>query len=361
MNHIIKPMDGTTARIAFEFNKGFRNWRKLAIGRIYFFGSSRLVICRGALLGRDPGKPSALILDVRKRDLISVMERSACDGNFTWRFYRIGHNFEPEPLDLPSDSFRLDDLRDHIELSDLNPDVQVDCCDNLLKDFLAEPHPDWLAEILDRQIQHWRAHHPERFYRLAPSRSTEQEFYDCCQKFPLLTLGNFQDRLSTEDVYWLAQRSLKGAVMHAFHVLTDAQIKKAIDEHPGEMIRHAAAKLTDRQLRTCIHKEPQVAFHCRWTLPSRRRAAVLAIAYPGCFLHYHDNPGRALHWEVIASITKHSDVWLSIHKHKGFEAVFDGLRRYLGMKVDSRALWEMFGGMDSEIRPLLSRYIAKYI
>lgn len=360
MIYTIKPLDTPTARLVIKYHKGFHSWRRLAIGRICLLESSHPRVSRGAVLGRDPGMPSALVLDVRQRDLISVMARDVAGGAYTWRHFRIGHDFEPQRLELPSKSFRWDDLCDLIEMTDIVPDIQVDSCDGKLRDFLAESHPAWLQEILDRQIQHWRTHRPERFLRLAPSRASEEEFDFCYSKFPLLTLANFHDRLSSEEIYWLSQRSLKGAVMYAFDVLTAEQITKAMDKYPREMIHFAATRMSDRQLRTCAYKEPHTAFDHRWSQPSRRRAAVLSITYSYCLLYYQNGPSRALHWEIIDSITKHPDVWLSVHGDR-YETLFNGLRQYLGMTFDPTTLLKMLHGVETEYRQGFAEYIAGLI
>lgn len=360
MIYTIKPLDTTTARLVIKYHKGFHSWRRLAIGRICFLESSRPIVSRGAVLGRDPGMPSALVLDVRQRDLISVMARDVAGGAYTWRYFRIGNDFEPQRLDLPSKSFRLEDFRDLIEFTDIVADIQVDSCDAILRDFLAESHPAWLQEIVDRQIQHWRTHRPERFLRLAPSRASEEEFDFCYSKFPILTLANFHDRLSSEEIYWLSQRSLRGAVMYAFDVLTAAQITKALDDYPCEMIRFAATNMSDRQLRKCAYREPHTAFGHRWSQPSRRRAAVLSITYSHCFLYYQNGPSRALHWEIIDSITKHPDVWLSVHGNC-YENLFHGLRRYLGMTIDPATSLKMLHAVEAEHRQGFAQYIAGLI
>ncbi len=70
MKHTCKQLDSTTARIAFQYLEGYYTWRKLSIYRISFYGSGGPVVSQGAVLGRDAGKPSALILDVHQRDLV---------------------------------------------------------------------------------------------------------------------------------------------------------------------------------------------------------------------------------------------------------------------------------------------------
>jgi len=55
-----------------------------------------------------------------------------------------------------------------------------------------------------------------------------------------------------------------------------------VEVFPGELIRSAAAKMTDRLLWTCVRTAPYPAFLNRWSLPPRSHAAAPAIAYPYC-------------------------------------------------------------------------------
>ena len=58
------------------------------------------------------------------------------------------------------------------------------------------------------------------------------------------------------------------------------------EDYPHGLIRSATAKMTDRQLWTCVRTASYPAFMNRWSLSPRRLAAALAIAYPYCPLHY---------------------------------------------------------------------------
>ena len=359
MTHTCKPLDSTTARIVFEYKEGFHTWRKLTINRIFFSGPGGPVISRGAVLGRDVGEPSALILDVRQRDLVVIRSRERKEGDFSCQCYRIGHDWVPRRLELACTSYLPQEFIDQVELSDIDADRQVDSCDLVLMEFLAESHPTWLEDILSRQIEHWRQNKLERFLRLAPSRATSDEIALCIINHPLIALAHFNNCLSRRQIKSCVRRSLRGAVMHAFEELSPALVNKAVVDHPHEMIRYAASKLTDSQLLECAQLAPYAAFQCRSGMPPARRAAMLAISFPYCAIYYYAKP-TALRSELLQSITNHPAVWLSFH-NQSYSELFGGLRHRLGLIMTTSDLRGIMRGTPAEYHEPLMHHIAGQI
>ena len=357
MTHTCKALDSTTARIVFEYKDSFHTWRKLSINRIYFYRSRGPVISQGAVLGRDEGKPSAMILDVRQRDLVVVRSRDRNGGDFTCQYFRIGDDFEPQNLGLTNSRFWDKEVAGLIELCDLDRDRQVDSCDESLRDFLADPHPAWLHQILARQIHHWRLNKPERFFRLAPSRATNDDVVICIRDFPLLALAHQKPRLSKKQIRSCIRRSLKGGVMYAPEALSAASIAQAVNDHPREMIRFAAGRLSDHELRRCAQREPYTAFECRSLMTPKRRATLLAISYPYRALFHYGKPIADLHSEIINSISHYPEQWLDNYRHD-YNAIFRGLRSNLGLVVNAALLQRIMEETPAEYRKPLMEHIA---
>jgi len=352
MKHTCKPLDSTTARIAFQHPGGYHTWRKLSIYRISFYGSGNPAVIQGAVLGRDEGKPSALIIDVHQRDLVMISAKDHNDGNFICQYYRIGRDWVPRRLDLTYSNYSHQQVIELIELCDIAPDLQFDSWDWILRDFLTDTHPAWLSEILSRQIEHWHLNKLERFFSLAPSRATYDEIRICMKDYPAHALAHYKHLLTKRQIRSCVRRSLRGAVMHAFEELSPSLVEKAVVDHPHEMIRYAASKLTDSQLERCAHSAPYAAFVCRSGMPPARQAAMLAISYPYCAIIYY-NSHPVLRSEFIQSITMHPKAWLSFHDHS-YSKLFRCLRNRLGLKLSAADLSGIMNGTPEEyLQPLM--------
>ena len=349
-------MDSTTARIVFQYKEGYHTWRKLSIYRISFYGTGSPVVSQGAVLGRDAGKPSALILDVHQRDLVVIRARDQKDGNFICHYFRIGRDWKPRRLDLTCSHYSHQQVVDLIEICDIASDRQVDSSDWILMDFLTETHPPWLNEILSRQIEHWHLNKLERFFSLAPSRATYAEIRICTNAYPSLALAHYKHLLSRRQIKSCVRRSLRGAVMHAFEELSPSRIEKAVVDHPHEMIRYAAHRLTDSQLERCAQLAPYAAFDSRSSMSPARQAAMLAISYPSCAVIYY-NSHPVLRSEFIQSITMHPKAWLSFHDHS-YSKLFRCLRNRLGLKLSAADLSGIMKGTPEEYLQLLMDHIA---
>jgi len=356
MKHTCKPLDPSTARLVFEYREGFHTWRKLTISRIFFSGPGGPVTSQGAILGRDEGKPSALIIDVHQRDLVVIRSRERKEGDFTYQYFRIGHDCVPRRLELACTSHLQQEVIDQVELCNIDADRQVDSCDLVLMEFLAESHPAWLDDILSRQIEHWRQNKPERFLILAPSRATSAEIALCIINHPLIALAHFKNCLSRRQIKSCVRRSLRGPVMHAFKELPPDLVNKAVVDHPQEMIRYAASKLTDSQLFECAQLAPYAAFRCRLGMPPARRAAMLAISYPYCAFYYYGKPA-VLRAEFIESITNHPAVWLSFHD-QSYSELFGRLRDRLGLIMTASDLRGIMKETPAEYHQPLMHHVA---
>ena len=356
MTHTCKLLDTCTARMVFEYKDGYHIWRHLSIYRIFFCGSGRPAVSQGVVLGRDVGKPSALILDVHQRDLVAICTNDLKGGKFICQYYRIGRNWVPRRLKLTCTDYFHQQVVNRIQLCDIAPDNQVDSSDCTLQDFLAETHPAWLKDILCRQIQHWHLNRLERFFCLAPSRATYDEIRICINDYPAHALAHYKQQLTRRQIRSCVRRSLRGAVMHAFEELSPSLVEQAVVDHPHEMIRYAASKLTDSQLERCAQLAPYAAFVCRAGMPPARQAAMLAISYPYCAIIYF-NHHPALRSEFIQSITFHPAKWLSYHSHS-YTKLFRRLRNRLGLKLSASDLQGIMNRTPEEYFQPLMNYIA---
>jgi hypothetical protein len=361
MNHHFTPLTPTSARLVMESAEPFMAWKQLTIVRLYFNALGTAVPGIGAVLGSDPGQTSAMILDVRQRDLVVVYSRvrkGSRDCTFT--YYRVTDDWNLQLLRPDVALLKSEGFEHLIQVTDQLPDRQVDSRSETLRDFLAGSHPTWLESILMRQVEHWRYFKPEQFFRLAPSRMTDREFVECFLNYPLLTLANFKTRLTRKQLRSCIRRSLQGGVIYAFDELSPAQIKKAEARHPAEMIQFAADRLTDAQLRRVAAEAPWTAFCCCPTMSPARQALVLSVSY--CFspLLNHSTPKALLEEEIIRSITDFPVPWLYQHGND-YETLLLALWHHLEFAISTSRLRKMLLEMPEEHREPLVRYLTNGI
>lgn len=357
-NHTSKAINETTGRIVLESSASLVSDKKPEIARYYIDKLRIPNIYRGSVLGRESRRTCALIINVRRGDIISIRETILGLQDYQWRHYRIGDNFQPLALDLPNRRITVDDFLGMTETCDGEHVPQIDLSKETMREFIAETHPDWLNQILTQQIAHWRTNKPASLFRLAPSYMTDSDLRNCVRNEPFLALAHSKHRLSKRQLARCVRASLKGAVMYAPEMLTPSQIAESIYEHPKETIRHVWDKLTVEQLRLCATNHRHTAFKMRIKMPPEKRAIMLARSYQFSFLADFGKPLAPLHAEIVDSLTHYPDEWLCCHNND-YGQIFCGLKIHVKLEVNAKVCTALLEGMREDRKDLLARYIGR--
>ena len=168
MKYTIRKTSPTTAKIAFESSTSLDPVRKPEIWRFYPHECGLASLSTGMVLGRETGKSCALIVHVRPYDLIAIREKLLGVKEESWKYYRIAGNFHPQILSRPSKCISVMESMELLKIKDTSELEQIDFKEGPLRSFLAQRHPRWLQQIVDRQLRHWRDTKPESFFQLAP-------------------------------------------------------------------------------------------------------------------------------------------------------------------------------------------------
>jgi hypothetical protein len=152
MTYTHKKTGEKTGRIVFESSSFLVPVRKPEIVRYDIDKSGNPNVTRGVILGRQAGKSCALVIDVRRRDIVSIRENICGLTDFSWRYFRVDDDFQPLPLNIPNHRITVAEFEVMRESYDSVDVPQVDLSEEFMRSFLAEPHPEWLAHILTRQI-----------------------------------------------------------------------------------------------------------------------------------------------------------------------------------------------------------------
>lgn len=338
MNYTHQQIDETTARIAFQFmSQANGSGCQPAIDRIYFNRASDPVIVPGFVLGPDGRTPCALIVDVKRRDLIVIRESVHGIGPPTRSFYCVDDSFRPQALDLPDPGPTYEEWLSLIQVS-TGGDTGKEFVDDGIRAFMADSgHPDWLAQIVARQLGHWRAQEPELLIRFAPTSLGDDEIPRCVDEAPQVALAYLKDRLSDAQLARCIAKCPKDAIQYAFEHLTSLQVEEAVMNHPKDLLHHAAGQLSPAQLRSCATSAPYDAFCMRSGMSADRQAILLARSFDCPRMNEFDLPYPELQVEILNSLMDYPDEWLGCHQND-CELIFKKLWNYAKLKITPKQM-----------------------
>lgn len=334
MNYTIRKTTRTTARITFESLRVLDHSSPPEIHR-YLPSPWELVSTdTGHTLGFEEGKACALTIQIRRNDFIALKQHSLdSEEPPCWSYYRIGQDFQPAALNLPNRSLSL------VESAEM---LHPDCCqdadpvesgDEALRRFLAQKHPAWLQQILERQLRNWHTHKPDHFYQFAPLTNAGSDLDRCVAASPFAALGRFKDRLSQAQLATCVDKSPKGAVMFAIDSIPVLQREDYLRDQAKEALKFAADKLSDLELGRCARIEMLTAFRRRAGMENHRRAIMLASSYPINFIARDGGSLADLQAEVRQSLLDYPDEWRASDRD-GFPPILKGLKQYVGISLD---------------------------
>jgi len=358
MEYVFQELDKDTGIIAIQSASPFIAGSKPVIARVYPTALGSAEFANGTVLGKVEGKLSGLILIVRKHDLIVIRESSPHTSSPCWLYYRINDRFEPALVRRQNQALTGEELRPLIEIAITGPGPRIDSSDELLGDFLCgKRQPDWLESIVASQVRHWRLTKPEKLFRLAHSRVTDEEIPLGIKIAPFFLLAHLGDRLTPIQRGQCARRSLVGAVMFAFEELSPGRVDQAIMKIPNIVMRFAAGMLNDEEFRLCLSIHPFSAYQIRMKLSALRRAMALAASYPYGFLDGYGGDLPSLQEEIIRSIGEFPREWLAAHDND-YGKMFDLLHSSVDLKITPALISRILNETPEEFRDPIARFCA---
>lgn len=358
MNYLIEKIDDEVSRLIIHWKPHSNQIRRPSIRRHCRDARGVWMSTPGAVLGFEGSKSCAIVINVRRHDLISLRHRRALSSEFEWRHYRIECLFELKRIPIGNHRLRDEDCDHQVYPENSAPIAQPTNCDDDLRNFLAKAgRPRWLKTIIHRQVQKWRTHHPEKYYHLAPSRASAREITRCVSIAPFTVLRFFKNKLSDKELVHCISRSIEGGVIFAFDRLTPRQIKTALRECPGTMLALHAEKLSNEDLEFCARFDPFAGISVRNSVPPHRHAVLLAYSYSLAF----PMADRALlgqfQAEIEQSLTHFPETWLRVHENS-FSILLDCLAIHAQMRIDNDFLLRLLTGMPSEHQGIVTRYLS---
>ena len=358
MKHFTEILGTETARLIIEWRPSTKPSRRPFGGRHCIDQRGSPVFSRGAVLGFNSGKPCILVLTVMRGDLVSLAAPDSANG---WHHYRISPDFELQAFPIHDRKLTPDELNDHVNLECCEQLEQLGDCDDALRDFLdRKDRPDFVSQALARQIRKWRKRRPDKFFHFVPSLVKESEIPFLANIAPFTGLRFFRKRMTEKQILRCIHRSPEGGVLFAFERMTPAQIERAIKECPGTLITHRHSRISDKQLDRCAQYDPFAAIKTRAAMNPRRHAILLARSYS---LAFPMQPGGTMddfHAEIIGSLTRFPDVWLSAHQHD-YDEIFECLSQRAQIRIDHGFIQTLLGKISIKHRKHLADHIAKFL
>jgi hypothetical protein len=315
----------------------------------------------GATLGFDRIHPCVMVLLVRRYDLISLGRRRIGSCLTVWNHYRIDADFKTIPIgprwrDLSEGETDL--LVPHAT----GPDFpQLTDSDDALREFLQSvSHPDWLAQILNRQKRKWQESHPAKWFRLVPSEVPDREIPKCVRLAPDVALQFHQEKLSAGQIRHCIGRSFESGIRFAFQHLTESEVRRACFEFPRWVLTFHAMRLTADQLEICVRQDPSTAFRVRSVFPPRVQAKVLASTYMYPQYLLKQQATSEVREEILTSVIKFPRIWLREH-NQSFHHLFEDLRRHLEITPDPECISRLMNNLPASIRKKLGAAVASMI
>lgn len=317
------------------------------------------VIRSGALLGFDRINPCLLFLIVRKGDLISLGEKTIGEATVSWTHYQVARGFRLVEIDIKGRGLTYPEIRSRV--GPFRPLEQPPGCDDSLREFLADScHPKWMLPILRRQKKKWRANHSSKFFHLVPSEIQESEIRRVVKIAPGAAIRFLLPKLTKIQTRSCIRRALATAVIHAYDEIPPTQLKTAMRDYPGLLLKHQGKRIPVDMLMHCVRIEPFEAFVIRKQFPPALHAKILAETCVLPFQLFKSGNISRLPAEIKTSFRRYPVEWIEIY-HNDFSKLFRVLERHGRMKMCAKLLNFLKSSLPPEYRPSLFKFIANQL
>lgn len=350
---------GSTGRIVVQSAYPLDVNNRPDIQRVYQSEDGSAKANSGVIVTPEAGGHCALVIMVKPYDLVEIIEFEGVDAIRHAFCYKVGQSFDLTQADLYGDKLTDSRLSELIGDTTPGPMAQLNSDPTAITMLIEEKHPEWLVEVIDKQIEYWRQNEPEHLWRFAPGRVKDEEICEVVTQHPYLALANFQDRLTRKQLLDCVKRSDEGAIRFAFEAMNEDEIIYAINIYSNDLLEYAANKLSDEHFGICVSMNPYSAFEFRHKMTPDRKAVVLcSLLFDRCDIL--DNFGEdTLGTEILDSLKSHAEIWCRACNGDGLELfeTLDGC----GVKINYNHWEELQRLLPEELKPGLNKYIASRI
>jgi hypothetical protein len=329
------------------------------IARIYRADCAFCPMDQGRVLTARAKRNCGLVIRTRPGDILAIVEPRPRKQGLNWLFLSVGEDFV---LTVIENRRKLD----YKEIQQLQSDSKIPLTKSLkvtdedLRRLFQASCPPWLDSILQSQLHDWKARDPAAFAYYTPTVPAPGDLDRCITAAPLVMLERWRDHLSEQQLAKCIGLSSEGAVRYAFDKIPVRLREEYLRRHAAIALHYWRHILADRDWAACAEAQPRETYNLRMSIPSRDRAYILATVYDILWILPFTNPNHAEQKEIIESILKHPDVWLSIHQ-SCFRTMFCKLERLTMIRLGLTEIDALRHHRNEEVRNRIHEYIANQI
>jgi hypothetical protein len=351
-------MEGGTALLIFESQCGNRS-RIPDVVRLYKDGFEFSPMNKGRVFAANFCRSCCLVIKAIPGDLIVIAEPRPHGSQLDWLFLRIGEDFVPQIIEQgrkPSYS----EIREILSSKLIRPSESLVLTNGDLRRLFKTQVPAWLEAILSAQLETWRSRDLAAYVNYTPSVPDTVDLDRCVTTSPCIMLERWKTVLDERLLERCIKLSPEGAVRYALAEIPDHLREDYLFDNAVIALDVCRAELSEMDWCICARARPKEAYDLRTSLSSRKRAFILATLYEILWMLPFSNPTAGQRQEILESILKHPDVWLSLHR-SSFIQLFGRLERLASIRPGLPEIDLLRNHRNEEARNRIHEYIASQL
>lgn len=353
--HTTVKLDEGSALVVFESSQDLDAKTVPRIKRFYYEDNCYGQTNEGSSLAYGLSLSCLLYIRCRPGDLVAISERLKAAPLPVWRYFRIGENFEINPLSWANRKLNYEEIHNELKRDGIDSKpTKIEKRD--ISKVFAKKCPPWLCEILDRQLLHWHRQNPPIYYEHTRNLQSDDEVQRCVEVAPFIALARWKERLSKAQLCRAIHGSPAAAVRYAIDNIPCQLRAEYFRKNPSAALEQHS-KLSNAELHICSQEDPRNALLIRSMLRPEQAAIILA----NCFTSFLDDITFShldtFKTEVVNSITEFPMVWVSVYA-KRFEQLVVNLDLIFSYKLDSATLKTFLNNVEFPQKLSVAEYIA---
>lgn len=135
MNHLIETLDDHSARLVIQWEPNKNTTRRPPLRRRSIGSEGRWMTLLGPIYCFDRNKACAIVINVRRGDVIFLKHRGKSRADMQWSYFRITRLFEMETIQVENRELQPADCDSHLSPETTLPVSHLANCDDTLPRF----------------------------------------------------------------------------------------------------------------------------------------------------------------------------------------------------------------------------------
>lgn len=301
-------------------------------------------------LGLTPGH-TCTIQRVRVFEIIRVVRWDS--GCACHESYEVLPGFELHRKVAPEPSY----LKDSTGVRPCKTTLKIEGID--LEILFFSKWPEWLTQILNSQLRHWRIHNVEHFFRFTPWPLSEDDIWHCVKGAPYQAMKRYGKRLSQNQWKICCHKSPRGAAAFALDRISPYLRMQSLQKYPDEVLRNASAHLTNEEIIKIAKVATDSVLRCHGCMPGKQKAVALSTIICQAPRHILRN-GTLSRQTLLESLKEFPAEW-HIGAGGDFGKVFTALEVYPGSIHWDTEIFGIHRQLDPILKAAFMRAVSERI